>query len=876
MPPPLSKWSPNSRPEPATLVEMLDRRGADKPDRRALTFLAEGSGPETAVTYAELRQRALAIAGRLSAAGARGQRVVLLCPDGLDYLCGFFGCQYAGATAVPLFPPSRCHRFERFQAVLADADVRVGITTRAVLRQGRPLENVPLILADDEPQAAGFDGSAHMPAPADLAFLQYTSGSTSTPLGVMVSHQNVLSNLRYFREWGALTPPTCAVQWLPLFHDMGLVSALYALYVGTHLVLLPPLPVVQRPLLWLEAITRFGAAFSGGPNSMYEQCCRKITAHERRRLDLRSWQVAFTGAEPIRAATLDRFAELFGECGFVREAFLPCYGLAEFTLGVTGSPVGRGPLVCQVSRAALGAGRLEQVGGEVSETDSVALVNCGSTAGDHGICIVDPESCTPVPEGQLGEIWARGPSMAGGYWNRPRESAERFGARLASGDGPFLRTGDLGVIDGGELYVAGRVQDVISLNGVRHYPHDVELTAERCHRCVAFGGVIAVAAEEGLVLLLEAATAAGLQPEAVFEAVRQAVAQYHRLSVAAMVLLKPGRLPRTTSGKLRRPDAREMYRQGALQGVVASWKADRRHPLLGMRVPSAAADTYESELSLGRVAWLADHRVKRAVVMPAAGYLEMALAALREAGPEYSTLEEIAFDEILLMHEQRRRTVRLVLAPPLDGRQAFEITSAAAGGKGRWNVHARGLITAGRRPNPAGNVNLEKTGARWPTEQDVAEHYAALARSGLNYGPCFRPLVALWTGEDEALGRLETPAALGNDLEAFQLHPALLDGAVHVLGAALRHHPAVGDSLFLPAAVSALRLYRRPSLRLWVHAVVRGAEQHAGGDLIRGDITLRTGRGEPIADVEGLALRRLGRPRHADAAATREGSSHLG
>jgi acyl-CoA synthetase (AMP-forming)/AMP-acid ligase II len=872
----MSKWSPAGRPEPATLVEVLEERAADHPDRRALTFLTDGSGPEVALTYAGLRQRALAIAGRLSAAGACGQRVVLLCPAGLDYLCGFFGCQYAGATAVPLFPPSRCHKFERLQAVLADADVRVGITTRAVLQQGQALENLPLVLADGDEAGASVDRPPHLPTPTDLAFLQYTSGSTATPLGVMVSHHNVLSNLRYFREWGALTAPTCAVQWLPLFHDMGLVSALYALYVGTHLVLLPPLPVVQRPLLWLEAITRFGAAFSGGPNSMYEQCCRKITAEQRRHLDLSSWQVAFTGAEPIRAATLDRFAELFAECGFVREAFLPCYGLAEFTLGVTGSAVGRGPVVCQVSRTELGAGKLEQVSGATGDADSLPLVSCGSTAGGHEICIVDPESRTLLPEGQVGEIWARGPSMAGGYWNHPRESAERFGARLATGGGPFLRTGDLGVHDGGELYVVGRMQDVIRLDGLNYYPQDVEFTVERCHRSVAQGGVIAVAAEAGLVVLVEAATAAGLQPDEVFAAVREAVAQYHCLSVSAMVLLKPGRLPRTTSGKMRRPDAREMYRQGALQGMVATWKAGTHHPLLGTRVAPAQADTFECELSLDRVPWLADHRVKRAVVMPAAGYLEMGLAAMREAGWEYTLLEEVAFEEVLLMHERRPRTIRLVLARQSGGRRAFEITSRGASATGRWNVHARGLLAAANKSNVASHVRLDALKARCSTEQDVAGHYAELASSGLNYGPCFRPLVALRAGADEALGMLETPVALGNDLEGFRLHPALLDGAFHVLGAALRNHPAVGDSLFLPAGVSALRLYGKPARRLWVHAALRGIEQHPGGDLIRGDVTLFTQRGERLAQVEGLTLRRLGRPRQADSAMPGQATNHVG
>jgi acyl-CoA synthetase (AMP-forming)/AMP-acid ligase II len=874
MPPPLFQRSPSARPEPATLVEVLEQRAADHPDRTALTFLPDGSGPETTLTYAELRRRALAVAGRLSASGACGQRVVLFCPAGLDYLCGFFGCQYAGATAVPLFPPSHCHKFERLQAVLADADVRLAITTRGVLEQGQVTGNLPLVFADAAEPAGGPEQPPYRPEPSDLAFLQYTSGSTATPLGVMVSHQNLLSNLRYFREWGALTPLTCAVSWLPLFHDMGLVSALYALYVGTHLVLLPPLPVVQRPLLWLEAITRFGATFSGGPNVMYELCCRKITAEQRRRLDLRTWQVAFTGAEPIRAATLDRFADLFGECGFVREAFLPCYGLAEFTLGVTGSPVGRGPVVGRVSRSALGAGDFHQVGRGTPEADCVSLVSCGSTAGGHEIHIVDPESRTVLPEGKVGEVWARGPSMAGGYWNRPKETAERFGAYLADGEEPFLRTGDLGVLDGGELYIVGRIQDVISLGGSKYYPQDIEFTVERCHRSVALGGVIVVAADEGLVVLVEAATAAGLVPDEVFAAVREALSAHHRLAMAALVLLKPGRLPRTTSGKMRRPDAREQYRLGKLQGVIATWKAATGHPLVGTRV-SSAPDTFESALSLARLPWLADHRVKRAVVMPAAGYLEMALAALGEAGPGYAVVGEVAFQEVLLLHEQRSRTIRLVLGPQDGGRRSFEITSGAASGAGRWNVHARGWIgNDWQAPDPA-PVQLEEIRDRCSAEEDVSEHYADLARSGLHYGPRFRAIVQLWRGSEEALGRIEAPTELG-DLDSYRLHPAILDAAFHVLGAALRNHPAVGGSLFLPARVASLRLRGRPTRRLWAHAAVSGVEHQDTGDLLRGDVTLFNEGGDRVAQVRGLTLRRLGRPRHAQAAAPRGTTSHVG
>jgi phthiocerol/phenolphthiocerol synthesis type-I polyketide synthase C len=585
-------------PDVCTLVEVIEERAARHPDQRALTFLADGSDQEVPLTYGELRRRALGIAHRLAGVASPGQRAAILCPPGLDYLCAFFGCQYAGVTAVPLFPPLRSRKLERLEAVLGDADVSCGLITASALRQERslvgadgPFPNLHWIAADEVEPAAASASVPHRPVPTDLSFLQYTSGSTSTPRGVMVSQRNVLTNLRYFQEWGVLAPETCAVEWLPLFHDMGLVSALYALYIGAHLVLLSPLHVVQRPLLWLAAISRYRAVFSGGPNFIYDLCCRKVSAEQRRDLDLSSWRLAFTGAEPIRASTLEKFTELFGECGFASGTFLPCYGLAEFTLGVAGAPAGRPPLIRRVRRADLGAGRFvpAQTG---TDADTLGMVSCGTTGKGHEVLIVDPDYRFPLSEGEVGEIWARGPSLAQGYWKRPEESAERFGATLVTGEGPFLRTGDLGVLSGGELFVVGRIKDVIILHGKNHYPQDIELTVEGCHPSVASNGVMAFGVDTGsgerLVVLLEVASGAGLDADAVMRAVREAVAHNHDLNVSAVVLLKPGRLPRTTSGKVRRRDGCEQYQKGALQGVLASWSEADNQPNPGDAAPVEA------------------------------------------------------------------------------------------------------------------------------------------------------------------------------------------------------------------------------------------------------------------------------------------------
>lgn len=597
-----SRPEPSARPAPAHLVDLLERRVEAHPDRRALTFLVDGGSQAVTLTYRELRQRALAIAERLLAADGRGERAALFCPPGLEYLTAFFGCQYAGVTAVPLYPPLHSRKLERIDAVIRDAGLRFGITTSSVHESERRLsdrnrvfDGLTWIVADKVDPVSDSLQPQHRPQPSDLSFLQYTSGSTSTPKGVMVSHQNVVSNLRYFEEWQALAEDDCVVEWLPLFHDMGLVSALYALNMGAHLVLLSPLHVVQRPLSWLESITRYRATFSGGPNFLYDLCCRKISAEQRRSLDLSCWRVAFTGAEPVRSSTLERFTELFGECGFRRGTFLPCYGLAEFTLGVTGCPVGREPVVRRVRRTELGAGRFVAVNLETSETDTLTLIGCGQTASGHELRIVDPDSRIALDEGQVGEIWVRGPSMAGGYWISPEASEERFGGRLVTGEGPFLKTGDLGAVEDGELYVVGRIKDVIIINGANHYPQDIELTVEGCHSALAANGSVAIAVDDGtgekLVVLAEIASGdAARQSDAVIHAIREAVSRNHDLALSGVVLLKLGRLPRTTSGKVRRREGCNQYQAGTLHGVVAQWRADAPRPETNGHVDESAKE----------------------------------------------------------------------------------------------------------------------------------------------------------------------------------------------------------------------------------------------------------------------------------------------
>lgn len=581
----------NARPTFGTLVEILEWRAAAQADRPAYTFLSDGQSQEVTLTYAELRERAVSVARQLVAAGLTGERVAIVCPAGLDYLTAFFGCQYAGATAVPIYPPRHGRQSGKLEAVLTDSDAKAAIATTATVDQyARMVGNFPSFarlkwIAADTPASGDvqdFDVQRYAPTPSSLAFLQYTSGSTATPRGVMIAQQNVLSNLAYMNQWGTMPEETTAVEWLPLFHDMGLVSALMSAYSGWHTVLLSPLHVVQQPLLWLKAVSKYGARFSGGPNFMYDLCCQRVTAEQRRELDLTDWQVAFTGAEPIRAATLNQFAQLFADCGFRRETFLPCYGLAEFTVAVTGTPKGRGPLVRRVSRAELATGQFRPVNGEVKEEDASYLVSSGQTFNGHEILIVDPERQTPLPEGRVGEIWARGPSMGRGYWRKLDDSQQVFGGRLENGEGPFLRTGDLGTLHNNELFVCGRMKDLIIIRGTNHYPQDIEQTVERCHPAISTNSVAAFSVDgetgERLVILAELARGADLDADEVFSAIRQAVATTHDLQVDSILLLKPGRVLKTTSGKVQRRGCRQAYIDGTLGGVIAQRKMTGNEP----------------------------------------------------------------------------------------------------------------------------------------------------------------------------------------------------------------------------------------------------------------------------------------------------------
>ena len=549
-----------------TLVELLRRRADDLAEQPAFIFLTDGETEAGELTYGELDHRARAIAARLQSLCAQGERAILLYPPGLDYIAAFFGCLYAGVVAVPAYPPQRKRMLGRLRAVLTDsgaslalAPAKVHAGVERLSRQDSGMAEFGDVqwLETDVP-AEGIETIWRTPSVAGetLAFLQYTSGSTGTPKGVMVSHENLLHNQRMIQEAFGHGEHTTVLGWLPLYHDMGLIgNVLQPLYLGRPCVLMSPVHFMQKPFRWLSAISRYRATTSGAPNFAYDLCVRQISVEEREQLDLSSWSVAFNGAEPIHAGTLDRFTDMFGRYGFRREAFYPCYGLAEATLFVSGGEHGAAPILTLAEKAVLEKG--EVVVASRADSSASRLVGCGRPAVDQQLVIVNPDTFLRCPHGHVGEIWVKGVSVAQGYWNREETTAQTFAATLGdTGEGPFLRTGDLGVIHHDELFIVGRLKDLVIIRGRNHYPHDIEATVQDSHSSLrpGCGAVFSIPVddEEQLVVVQEVTGHSSIALDSVAAGVGRAVTEHHEVQVFAVVLIKPGTLPKTSSGKVQR------------------------------------------------------------------------------------------------------------------------------------------------------------------------------------------------------------------------------------------------------------------------------------------------------------------------------------
>lgn len=604
--------------EVSTLVDLLRHRAKNQPDQIAYTFLQDGETELGSLTYQELNQQAQAIATHLQKLDIAGSRALLLYPPGLEFITAFFGCLYAQVIAVPAYPPRRNQNMSRLQAIAASSQAKIALTMSSLvhevegrLAEEQNLAELTLLATDNVPSDLATAWQEPEITHDTLAFLQYTSGSTGTPKGVMISHSNLLHNSSLIHQSFDDTSKSQGISWLPPYHDMGLIGGvLQPLYVGAPMVLMPPVAFLQKPWRWLQAISRYKATTSGGPNFAYDLCARKVTPEQLAQLDLSSWEVAFTGAEPVRAETLELFASTFAPCGFRREAFHPCYGMAETTLIVSGGLKMAPPIFCKVDGTALEQNRVKTVKGD--RDGARTIVGCGQNWLDQEILIVDPGSLTPCPANQVGEIWVSGPSVAQGYWNRQEETEYAFQAYLVDGGdrsaeqplGPFLRTGDLGFLQDGELFITGRIKDVIIIRGQNHYPQDIELTVENSHPALrpACGAAFAVEVKgsERLVIVqeVERSYLRKLNVNEVVESICQAVTAQHSIQVYATVLLKTGSIPKTSSGKIQRHACRDGFLNGNLN-VVEDWSENPQGKVKFLHL-QAEVDSLLQKLSTGK------------------------------------------------------------------------------------------------------------------------------------------------------------------------------------------------------------------------------------------------------------------------------------
>ncbi|WP_250121427.1 fatty acyl-AMP ligase [Chroococcidiopsis sp. CCMEE 29] len=569
----------------STLIDLLRYRALHQADQTSFTFLPDGETEVASLTYQELDRQARAIAAQLQLLEATGSRALLLYPFSatLEFIAALFGCFYAGVVAVPTHVP-RPNQSSRLQGFVVDAQVTLVLTTTSAIAnldpgntQNPQLAALRWLATDNITSSLAESWQEPMVSSDTLAYLQYTSGSTGKPKGVMVSHGNTLHNSAMIYQFFGHTSNSRGAIWLPLYHDMGLIGGvLQPIYGGFSVILIPPGALLQKPVRWLQAISRYQATTSGGPNFAYEVACQRITPEQRANLDLSSWEVAFNGAEPVRAETLERFTATFEPCGFRREAFYPCYGMAETTSFLCGGVKTAAPIIQHVDRAALEQNRVAIA--TQSQAGIRRLVACGQIGLDQKIAIVDPESLTQCPADRVGEIWVSSPSVGKGYWNRPEQTEQAFNAYLADSDeGPFLRTGDLGFLLNGELFITGRLKDMMIVWGRNHYPQNIELTVEQSHPALrpSAGAAFAleVNGEEQLVVAqeVERSYLRKLNVEQVIEAIRQAIAEQHMVEVYAVLLLRTGSIPKTSSGKIQRQTCRICFLERSLD-IVGEWQ----------------------------------------------------------------------------------------------------------------------------------------------------------------------------------------------------------------------------------------------------------------------------------------------------------------
>ncbi|MGE2735570.1 AMP-binding protein [Mycolicibacterium vaccae] len=564
-------------PSKDTIPAVLADRARQQPDDIAYTFIdydTDPAGVAESLTWSEVDDRAQVVAEKLAKLGSPGDRAVILAPQGLDYIVGFLGAVAAGFIAVPLSMPQTRHHDERIAGAMKDSAPVVVLTTSAaaddIRRYGQadPRQRPPKFLEID---ALDFDWPAGAAAPATLpktAYLQYTSGSTRQPAGVVITHDNVLANLGqlladyYEAHPGGAPADTTVVSWLPFYHDMGLIVAVFVpMLLGKPAVLMSPVAFMQKPSRWIRQLGSHPSAFSAAPNFAFELAVKRTADTDLDGVDLRGVAVIINGAERVHGATVRRFNERFAPFGLRDAAMRPSYGLAESTVYVTASAGERPPTATRFDAEKLAAGLAERVDGE----GGTELVSCG-TPRSTTVRVVDPDTCTEHPAGRIGEVWLHGPHVGGGYWHNPKAS-ELFAGQLAepaagTPKGPWLRTGDLGVLFDDELYIVGRIKDLLIVDGRNHYPDDIEATVAE----FTGGRVAAISVDddgsERLVVIAELKKSGGADLESLKQQVTSAVSMTHNVRLSDFVVVAPGTLPLTTSGKVRRATCAQLYRDG--------------------------------------------------------------------------------------------------------------------------------------------------------------------------------------------------------------------------------------------------------------------------------------------------------------------------
>jgi len=564
------------------MIDILRRRAVESGGDPAFKFLPDNSGPPIDLSYRDLDGKAMRIAAMLQSLGMQEKRCLLVFPTGPEFVCAFFGCLYAGVIAVPTHIPDHKRFLNRFASITSNAGAEVVLSTSRLSQKIKStlLEHpstAGLVWVNVEDALPEMEGAWRKPdvTSGSLAYLQYTSGSTSDARGVMISHGNMIANSQYITKAVRLSKDSVSVCWLPHFHDMGLVDGIILpVHTGYLGILMSPQSFLHQPYLWLKAISDYGATHCGGPNFGFEHCLETITAEMRSGLRLDSWKSAYSGSETVRKNTLDRFATAFSSCGFRKSSFYPCYGLAEGTLLVTGGELG-------------GEERLFP-----GPAGGPPHVGCGHAWPDTDVMIVNPDTRTENPQGKEGEIWVKGGGIALGYWNCPEETNLFFGAYPEGhSKGPFLRTGDLGILVSGELFVTGRLKDLIIIRGSNYHPQDIEYTLESCDDALAHGRSAVFSVDTGmaeeLVVMAEVKRShrKTVDAQKIVQRIRDNVSQAHGLDVAAVVVLNPGNLPVTSSGKVRRTASRKLYLSREISPILSWTRSISAEPV--MAVPAS-------------------------------------------------------------------------------------------------------------------------------------------------------------------------------------------------------------------------------------------------------------------------------------------------